>query len=981
MSIFTVQVVTGVNLIINIAVLIFVLDNWGQPRMKYFSCAALMITLYALGCFLETISPTVEAALVAYRIQFCAGPFIGVFIALFGLEYAGKPVRGLSRELPFYIIPLSISILVLIDPRNLAGNFRFVSGEGGGYLDVTQLKIPCYAGVIYTCILLLTGTISIGLHFAKTGKKGRIHNAIFFLLLILPFIFKIVQWIGILRKPDFFFAAWTPMPAVVYWYIMRHRQEEWRILNWNTIMEKMPNAVLAINRDKLVININSTFHEFFPGFVCGSDSNLEDIAGFLKQKINSAFPENLFEEICMDDHNTVQGEFALNKNRRTFSLVRQVIRSGNRTMGYTIIINDISIYRTMINEIVKLKQKAEEGSRTKSEFLATMSHEIRTPLNAIIGFSEILLEQELPKNTIIDLEKIHSSGSVLLGIISDILDISKIETGNLELIPVNYTIPSLINDTVHLNLIRIGSKPIVFELDVDETVPLGFFGDELRVKQILNNLLSNAFKYTTEGKVILQVRWTPAPGRAGSNEAGRQVMLSFRVTDTGQGIKKEDIPKLFLQYHQLNARANRNVEGTGLGLMITKNLAEMMHGSIQVESEYGKGSAFTATVLQDITDPSPIGRETAKNLRQFRFIDSRRRQRRTIARTRMPGGMVLVVDDVQTNLDVARGLLLPYGLSIDGVKSGQEAIDRIRSIVEHSGTSRYDLIFMDHMMPGMDGIDAALRIRSIDSDYTRNVPIIALTANALAGSRETFLENGINDFLAKPIDIQKMDLMLEKWIPREKQIKYSEEAAPEPGFSPADTERIPEIEGVDTRAGLANTGGSLPVYRQILSVYAADALERLPRIRAAAEAGEFAAYTTMVHALKGISRSIGAADLGETAARLEEAGRAGDRAVILEETGVFLSALQTLTDRIAAALDKSAAGETGGTASISAAQAGELKDAILEMDTEKVNRLLTEYLSLPLEKAVKELVAGIEQDVLLFEYESAVAKLEKLLLS
>jgi CheY-like chemotaxis protein len=422
------------------------------------------------------------------------------------------------------------------------------------------------------------------------------------------------------------------------------------------------------------------------------------------------------------------------------------------------------------------------------------------------------------------------------------------------------------------------------------------------------------------------------------------------------------------------------VEGTGLGLTIIKNLVTIMNGSIQVESKYGKGSVFTAAIFQEITDPTPIGRETAENLRRFRFVDSRRQRRRNVARTRMPGGTVLVVDDVQTNLDVARGLLLPYGLSIDGVKSGQEAFDRIRSIIEHPCTSRYDLIFMDHMMPGMDGIETTRLIRSINSEYARNVPIVALTANTLAGSREIFLENGTNDFLAKPIDIQKLDLVLEKWIPQEKQIKYSEENFPAAGSAPPENgaEQALEIEGVDTGTGLANTGGSLPVYRQILSVYSDDALERLPRIKAAAAGGDFAAYTTMVHALKGISRSIGAAEIGEMAAWLEEAGRANDRLAIEEKTGKFLSALKSLTERIAAALDKSAAGEPEGTVSLSAAQAGKLKEALLGMETETVNRLLTEYASLSLEKASREIIAEIEQDVLLFEYENAVSRLEKL---
>ncbi|MDR3335733.1 MAG: response regulator, partial [Treponema sp.] len=516
--------------------------------------------------------------------------------------------------------------------------------------------------------------------------------------------------------------------------------------SFNTLLVATPNLIALLDSSDRITYIGKAFAEM------AGLKNAEFAVGRpVLDLFNDISMKDMFIDILKQDssHESTR-QIMLNGELHYFRVMTTALKS--EAKGRLIELIDIT-------PEVRAKFEAEAASRSKSSFLATMSHEIRTPLNAIIGFSEILLQEKLPREAHKNLEKIHNSGSVLLGIISGILDISKIETGNLELVPVNYAIPSLINDTVHLNFIRIGSRPIVFELDVDETIPTGFLGDELRVKQILNNLISNALKYTQEGKVTLQVRWALL-----ANNPGKAQVI-FRVTDTGQGIRKDDIPKLFSQYSQLNTQANRNVEGTGLGLAITRNLVEIMGGAIEVESEFGKGSSFTATIIQEIVDPAPVGSKTVKKLRQFSFIDGRRKQR-TVARTRIPNCTVLVVDDVQTNLDVVRGLLLPYELSIDGVKSGQEAVDRVRSVVEHPGATRYDLVFMDHMMPGMDGIEATRLIRDIDDEYARNVPIIALTANAIAGNREIFLENGINDFLSKPIDIQKLDVMLEKWIPR-----------------------------------------------------------------------------------------------------------------------------------------------------------------------------------------------------------------------
>ncbi|MDR1040648.1 MAG: response regulator [Deltaproteobacteria bacterium] len=439
-----------------------------------------------------------------------------------------------------------------------------------------------------------------------------------------------------------------------------------------------------------------------------------------------------------------------------------LMRSKVRTTAVLLAVALVLVLASGFMGFKLFKRKAaqsEAANISKSRFLANMSHEIRTPLNAVIGLSDIELQKDIPEGTRGSLEKIYSSGTNLLAIINDILDISKIESGAFQIIIADFATSQFLADAIQQNIVRIGTKNIVFRLEVDASFPKALRGDELRIRQILTNILSNAFKYTKEGQVTLGCD-CGTPGDDGSAE------VTFTVSDTGAGIRAEDMPRLFDDYAQMDSKANRNNEGTGLGLSITKNLVALMGGRIAVESEYGKGTSFMVTLPLGLPGTEQLGPELAADLAAGRFGKAAGRSKKDFVRTRLPsGGKVLVVDDLDVNLLVARGLLKHYGLSIDTATSGKEAVDKVRAAADGPESDRYDIIFMDHMMPVMDGIEATRLIRAdLDGDYARSVPIIALTANALAGSREMFLEHGFSSFISKPIDLLQLDEELARWI-------------------------------------------------------------------------------------------------------------------------------------------------------------------------------------------------------------------------
>ena len=403
------------------------------------------------------------------------------------------------------------------------------------------------------------------------------------------------------------------------------------------------------------------------------------------------------------------------------------------------------------SHMTKLSAIAQNASEAKTNFLAKMSHEMRTPLNAIIGFSELIINGRTDMaDREADTIKIHQAGLTLLSLVNDILDISKIESGKFELVSDEYDVTSVVNDAVTVNLPRIGGKPIRFELSVDPALPSRLYGDDLRVKQIMTNILSNAFKYTMEGSVDLSISgWRDE----------KYFWLSIKVADTGIGIRQEDQAKLFADYNQIDTRINKAIEGTGLGLSITKRLVDLMGGTIQVESRHGKGSTFTVTIRQGYVTDIPIGESVARSLenRQLSRVKDRARERLPV--TPIPYASILVVDDVPANLDVIRGILKPYGISLDCATSGREAVELIRSMENH-----YDAIFMDQMMPDMDGVETLKAIRALPGDYAKEVPIIALTANALVENEQKLLSCGFQAFMSKPVDLQRLDAILRQWV-------------------------------------------------------------------------------------------------------------------------------------------------------------------------------------------------------------------------
>ncbi len=685
--------------------------------------------------------------------------------------------------------------------------------------------------------------------------------------------------------------------------------------------------------------------------------NFEELSGIHKGEKLSDRLERLFkseeEEIVIED--------------RHYKKYIRDLNVKNKIRGHAMILVDLTENYNMMEQLKEAKLRAEEANESKSNFLSNMSHEIRTPMNAIVGMTEILLRSDLSEQDRGYLMNIKNSGASLLTIINDILDFSKIESGKLEIIEEEYEPMSILSDLSMIFLNRIGDKPIELIFDIDKDLPNRLYGDSIRIRQVIINIANNAIKFTEAGYVRLTIKMTRMA------EAD-MVDLAISIRDSGQGIKPDDLKKLFGSFQQVDTKKNRNKEGTGLGLAISKQLVENMGGQIGVKSEYGKGSEFyfnipqrvigsqIAAVIKEeaiIHEPMVVSGlmgdqcllEQMKHMAEdyglryvdcyqardngdkvdFFFVDEgvyrdlkeniekhfvangtelcvlQNPMRENVWNEQVtvvnkplytlnfcqvinhettavfvetdnvmnfvaPQAQILIVDDNEMNLKVARGLLQPLQMNIDTASSGKQAIEMVQE-------KRYHIVFMDHMMPVMDGVETTQNIRKLADEYIQNMPIIALTANAVMGAREIFKEAGMNDFVAKPIELKDICSKIRAWLPNELVHKLSAPAAVQEQIP---QQELPVIEGLNVSEGVKNSG-SLELFTNLLGDFYKLIDLKSTKIEKCLADGMIRDYTIEVHALKNTARMIGALELSELFYKMEQCGNAEDIETITRE--------------------------------------------------------------------------------------------------
>lgn len=943
-----------VGIIIPIISIVIIMQKEQSKAATYLMLAELSCVMMNASYLLILRSPVHDVAMLAYKIQYLAISFFYFFFILFVISYLRVKLPTIFLWIwPIYeLLELPMMWGEKSDKKMGMGDFQFRIDERLGINQIRpegNVYFYIRMGFIGTVLVLMMAYILY--RFFATGNKTERRNLMYLFLNQLVILVTMLYW-------EVFDTTYDIAPigasiAVCFltfsiikggFFTVTDQGRAW-------VFEHIQDVFIVADKEYGYLDANEYATELFP-----------ELKTMRKNQLMSGRILDMF--LRQDAEVEIDGRFF----EREVSTLEQGKKK--KTAGYSLMLTDVTRQKQLI-------QAAEEANEAKSAFLSNMSHEIRTPMNAIVGMSEMLNRSDLNDAQRAYVENIRMSGNSLLGIINDILDFSKIESKKMELVESEYEPMSMFSDLGMMFLTRIGDKPVELLFDIDAKLPSRLYGDGLRVRQVVINILNNAVKFTDAGFVKMQLTVQEI--------IGDDITILFEISDSGQGIRDEDMSKLFQSFSQVDSKKNHSKEGTGLGLAISKQLVEMMGGTIGVESEYGEGSCFSFTIHQKIIHHTyaaalrkevleqsddtqqiamhpirvagyfaePKLQETLHKLvsqygltevmeedlqqngqqADYLFTDTKTfadkenviftmvddpqcicvlqnpmRQQFTDSRVTVmnkplyslnfcqainrekqvgflgtsgelnfvaPEAKILLVDDNEMNVKVAIGLLGPLEMQIDVAYNGKEALDKLRD-------KEYDLVFMDHMMPVMDGVEATRIIRSWEEEKYQTLPIIALTAGAMSEDRQEYKEVGMNDFVAKPIEMKHICAKLKQYLPPVKVIKTKESVVEE-----SLDEDLPDIEGLNVPEGIKNCGNQ-SLYLSLLGDYYRLIDAKAHKVEQCLADGMIRDFTIEVHALKNTSRMIGALELSEHFFQLEQWGNQEDIAQLQKSTPAVL---------------------------------------------------------------------------------------------
>ena len=831
-----------ISVLLSFFFIAFVANQKKSALCSYLLMFSLGVLMNGLAYTFELHSGVIEEALMAIRFEYIGLCTATYFAVLFVCELFHVQLKKWIRGLMVGGFLCSCFVITTNEYHHL--HYKATSLEQHEYVAIFRMTPGPYY-VFHSAMSLVFLSMCIGVIIYawvrdwkwKENYKKYLFLALAALFPVVCFGFRLMEN---LKDYDLipFGLFWTNAFFILILYYFRYFDVAENAKN--EVLETLEEGILVCDEDGQVLYSNERMREIL------NKKEITEISEVMQEMIPAE-----------------EGEFLVGDCY--YSVTESEVYEGDRVKGKTWCFIDMTATKERENQLRELHKEAMAANHAKSSFLANMSHEIRTPINTILGMDELILREAHNINVIEYAQNIKNEGKTLMSLINDLLDFSKIESGKMELAETEYAISSLLHDVVAMFSLKAEEKGLEFQIEVEDDIPSMLYGDEIRIKQILSNLLSNAVKYTERGSVGLFVEWT--------SKSESSALLTITVKDSGIGIREEDMEDIFDKFKRFDSVRNSKIEGTGLGMNITAQLLELMNGEIFVKSKYGVGSEFRIQIPQRIVDATPMG--SYSYIRQMQVQNDRRET------FTAPKAKVLVVDDNLMNRVVVKGLLKQTLLQIEEAESGEECLKKTMD-------THYEVILMDHMMPGMDGVETLHRLRE-QKGVNKDTPVVVLTANAVVGVKDFYLDSGFDSYLSKPINGKLLEEVLLKYLPDELVIRREVPqginviGAKQDGFRPEEIRNVLKTEGIDLAGSLERLDGQKEKYQSLAKQFAQVCEERLRLLHEYIRKEDVPAYVALLGQLKNDAELLGTLELAKLAQEQERLGKEGNLAFLRDK--------------------------------------------------------------------------------------------------